>query len=183
VGSVGTVANIVEVEIRDMNGNALPQGERGEICVCGPNITKGYLNNPEETEAAFWGDWYRTGDIGVFDEEGYLFIVDRLKDMIITGGENVYSREVEEVLYTHPEVLECAVVGLPDAEYGERVTAYIIPRPGQHIDGADLKAYMKKRLASYKVPKAFIEVDNLPKSSAGKLLKREIRNTYTDPAS
>ena len=183
VGSVGTVANIVEVEIRDMNGNALPQGERGEICVCGPNITKGYLNNPEETEAAFWGDWYRTGDIGVFDEEGYLFIVDRLKDMIITGGENVYSREVEEVLYTHPEVLECAVVGLPDAEYGERVTAYIIPRPGQHIDGADLKAYMKKRLASYKVPKAFIEVDSLPKSSAGKLLKREIRNTYTDPAS
>jgi len=182
VGSVGTVANIVEVEIRDMNGNALPQGERGEICVCGPNITKGYLNNPEETEAAFWGDWYRTGDIGVFDEEGYLFIVDRLKDMIITGGENVYSREVEEVLYTHPEVLECAVVGLPDAEYGERVTAYIIPRPGQHIDGADLKAYMKKRLASYKVPKAFIEVDSLPKSSAGKLLKREIRDAYTDPA-
>ena len=183
VGSVGTVANIVEVEIRDMNGNALPRGERGEICVCGPNITKGYLNNLEETEAAFWGDWYRTGDIGVFDEEGYLFIVDRLKDMIITGGENVYSREVEEVLYTHPEVLECAVVGLPDAEYGERVTAYIVPRPGQHIDGAALKAYMKNRLASYKVPKAFIEVDSLPKSSAGKLLKREIRNTYTDPES
>ncbi|BBO93370.1 class I adenylate-forming enzyme family protein [Desulfosarcina ovata] len=181
VGSVGTVVNIVEVEIRDDGGNALPQGEKGEICVCGPNITKGYLNHPEETRDAFWGDWYRTGDIGIFDEEGYLFIVDRLKDMIITGGENVYSREVEEVLYTHPKVFECAVVGLPDAEYGERVTAYIIPQPGQHIDSVVLKAYMKERLASYKVPKAFIEVDELPKSSAGKLVKREIRNTYTAP--
>ncbi len=177
-GSVGTVANIVEVEIRDPNGNVLPQGERGEICVCGPNITKGYLNNPQETQAAFWGNWYRTGDIGVFDEEGYLFIVDRLKDMIITGGENVYSREVEEVLYAHPVVLECAVVGMPDAEYGERVTAYVIPQPGKHIDTAALKAYMKERLAGYKVPKAFIEVADLPKSSAGKLLKREIRDAY-----
>jgi long-chain acyl-CoA synthetase len=178
VGSVGTVVNIVEVEIRDPNGKALPQGERGEICVRGPNISKGYLNNPKETQAAFWENWYRTGDIGVFDDEGYLFIVDRLKDMIITGGENVYSREVEEVLYTHPVVLECAVVGLPDAEYGERVTAYIIPQPGKHIDTAALKAYMKERLAGYKVPKAFIEVSELPKSSAGKLLKREIRDAY-----
>jgi long-chain acyl-CoA synthetase len=181
VGSVGTVANIVEVEIRDPDGNALPQGERGEICVCGPNITKGYLNNPEETRAAFWGNWYRTGDIGVFDEEGYLFIVDRLKDMIITGGENVYSREVEEVLYTRAEVLECAVVGLPDAEYGERVTAYIVPQPGQHVDSSVFKAYLKERLAGYKVPKAFIEVDQLPKSSAGKLLKRKIRDAYAAP--
>ena len=98
--------------------------------------------------------------------------------MIITGGENVYSREVEEVLYTRPEVLECAVVGLPDAEYGERVTAFIIPQPGRHIDGAVFKTYMKEHLANFKVPKAFIEVAELPKSSTGKLLKREIREQY-----
>ena len=178
VGSVGTPVNLVEVEIRDAGGVALAQGEQGEICVFGPNITKGYLNNPKETQAAFWGDWYRTGDIGTFDEDGYLYIVDRLKDMIITGGENVYSREVEEVLYTRPEVQECAVVGLPDVEYGERVTAFIIPQPGQHIDGDLFKAYMKERLANFKVPKAFIEVAELPKSSTGKLLKREIRHIY-----
>ena len=178
VGSVGTPVNLVEVQIRDGAGNSLPQGEQGEICVFGPNITKGYLNNPEETQAAFWGDWYRTGDIGTFDEDGYLYIVDRVKDMIITGGENVYSREVEEVLYTRPEVQECAVVGLPDPEFGERVTAFIIPQPGQHIDGKVFKAFMKERLANFKVPKAFIEVEELPKSSTGKLLKRELRDQY-----
>jgi long-chain acyl-CoA synthetase len=158
----------------------LPTGQSGEICVKGPNITKGYLNRTRETQEAFWGDWYRTGDIGVFDDEGYLFIVDRVKDMIITGGENVYSREVEEVLYTRPEVLECAVVGLPDAEYGERVTAFIIPQAGRHIDGAALKSFMKDALANYKIPKAFVEVEELPKSSTGKLLKRELREMYKE---
>ncbi len=178
VGSVGTPVNLVEVQIRDTSGNVLPAGEEGEICILGPNITKGYLNNPKETQAAFWGDWYRSGDVGAFDEDGYLYIVDRLKDMIITGGENVYSREVEEVLYTRPEVLECAVVGLPDAHYGECVTAFIIPQPGKHIDGDAFKAFMKERLANFKVPKTFIEVTELPKSSTGKLLKREIRDMY-----
>lgn len=178
IGSVGRPVNLVEVQIRDTDGNALPPGGQGEICVKGPNITKGYLNKTQETHAAFWGDWFRTGDIGVFDKEGYLYIVDRAKDMIITGGENVYSREVEEVLYTRPEILECAVVGLPDAEYGERVTAFIIPQPGQHIDGAVLKSFMKERLANFKVPKAFVEVEELPKSSTGKLLKRELREMH-----
>lgn len=177
IGSVGTAVNLVEVQIRDLEGNTLERGQRGEICICGPNITKGYLNNPEETESAFWGDWFRSGDIGVMDEDGYLFIVDRLKDMIITGGENVYPREVEEILYTRPEVLECAVVGLPDEEYGERVTAFIIPREGRHVDPAPLKDYLKARLAGFKVPKEFIVVDDLPRSSAGKLLKREIRDS------
>jgi long-chain acyl-CoA synthetase len=179
VGSVGTPANLVEVQIRDFEGNVLGQGERGEICICGPNITKGYLNNPEETEAAFWGDWFRSGDIGVIDEDGYLYIVDRLKDMIITGGENVYPREVEEVLYTRSEVLECAVVGLPDPEYGERVTAFIVPRKGRHIDPASLKDYLKTRLAGFKVPKEYIAVEDLPKSGAGKVLKREVRKRYS----
>jgi len=179
VGSVGTPANLVEVQIRDLEGNVRGQGEEGEICICGPNITKGYLNNPEETESAFWGDWFRSGDIGVIDEDGYLYIVDRLKDMIITGGENVYPREVEEVLYTRPEVLECAVIGLPDPEYGERVTAFIVPRKGQEIDPVSLKDYLKARLAGFKVPKEYIAVEDLPKSSAGKVLKREVRKRYS----
>jgi len=180
VGSVGTPANLVEVQIRDLEGNVLGQGEEGEICICGPNITKGYLNNPEETESAFWGDWFRSGDIGVIDEDGYLYIVDRLKDMIITGGENVYPREVEEVLYTRPEVLECAVVGLPDPEYGERVTAFIAPRKGHQIDPVSLKDYLKARLAGFKVPKEYIAVEELPKSGAGKVLKKEIRKQYIE---
>jgi long-chain acyl-CoA synthetase len=179
VGSVGTPANLVEVQIRDLEGNVLEQGERGEICICGPNITKGYLNQPEETESAFWGNWFRSGDIGVTDEDGYLYIVDRLKDMIITGGENVYPREVEEVLYTRSEVLECAVVGLPDPEYGERVTAFIAPRKGHQIDPVSLKDYLKARLAAFKVPKEYITVEELPKSSAGKVLKKEIRKRYS----
>jgi long-chain acyl-CoA synthetase len=179
IGSVGTPANLVEVQIRDLEGNRLAQGERGEICIRGPNITKGYLNQPEETESAFWGDWFRSGDIGVIDEDGYLYIVDRLKDMIITGGENVYSREVEEVLYTRPEVLECAVIGLPDQEYGERVTAFIIPRKGHQIDPASLKDYLKTHLAPFKVPKEYIAVEDLPKSGAGKVLKREVRERYS----
>jgi long-chain acyl-CoA synthetase len=179
VGSVGTPANLVEVQIRDLEGNVLGPGERGEICICGPNITKGYLNNPAETKAAFWGDWFRSGDIGIIDEDGYLYIVDRLKDMIITGGENVYPREVEEVLYTRPEVLECVVVGLPDPEYGERVTAFIVPQKGRQIDPASLKDYLKTRLAAFKVPKEYITVEELPKSSAGKVLKKEIRKRYS----
>ena len=178
VGSVGTPIALVEVQIRDLDGKLLKRGEEGEICIFGPNITKGYLNNPEETQAAFRGKWYRSGDIGYFDEDGYLFIVDRLKDMIITGGENVYPREVEEILYTRSEIQECAVVGLPDPEYGERVTAFIIPHKDQQPDIGDLKTYMKKHLAGYKVPKEFIIVDELPKNPAGKLLKREIKKRF-----
>jgi len=180
VGSVGTPANLVEVQIRDIEGNILKEGEQGEICICGPNITKGYLNQPEETEAAFWGNWFRSGDIGVVDNDGYLYIMDRLKDMIITGGENVYPREVEEVLYTCPEVLECAVVGIPEHEYGEMVTAFIVPREGHQIDPDALKSYLKTRLAPFKVPKEYITVEEMPKSGAGKILKREIRKRYSE---
>lgn len=178
VGSVGTPVNLVEVQIRDFEGNVLEQGARGEICICGPNITKGYLNKPEETQNAFWGDWFRSGDIGYFDENGYLYIVDRLKDMIITGGENVYPREIEELLYTRSEVLECAVVGLPDREYGERVTAFIVAQKEGIPDLSTLKAFLKRHLAGFKVPKDFFLVDELPKSNAGKILKREIRKKF-----
>ncbi|MGE5258976.1 MAG: class I adenylate-forming enzyme family protein [Hyphomicrobiales bacterium] len=181
VGSVGTPVNLVEVAIRDPDGSALEPGRQGEICIRGPNIAKGYLNQPEETRTAFRDGWFRSGDIGVIDEDGYLYIVDRLKDMIITGGENVYPREVEEVLYTHGDVQECAVVGLPDPEYGERVAAFIVAREGKTPDVSALKAHLKSRLTGFKVPKDYIFVAELPKNNAGKLLKREIRERYAAP--
>jgi long-chain acyl-CoA synthetase len=176
VGSVGTPVNLVEVQIRDGNGQPVPRGEKGEICIRGDNIFKGYLNNPEETASAFFDDrWFRSGDVGIFDGKGYLFIVDRIKDVVVTGGENVYPREVEEILYTWPAVCECAVVGLADDEYGERVTAFLVVNCGCTIDKVELKAFLKKQLPGFKVPKQFIVVDEIPKSAAGKLLKRELR--------
>jgi len=178
VGSVGTPASLVEVQIRDMEGLRLKPGQEGEICIHGPNITKGYMNNPLETAAAIQNGWLRSGDLGYVDDRGYLFIVDRLKDMIITGGENVYPREVEELLYTHPDVLECAVVGLPDKEYGERVTAFIVSPEKGEPDPDNIRCFLKERLIGFKVPKAFVFVDDLPKNHAGKLLKRKIKEQY-----
>jgi len=178
IGSVGTPVNQVEVQIRNLDGQVLKPGKEGEICIFGPNITRGYLNNPAATQAAFWGKWYRSGDIGYLDKNGYLFIVDRLKDMIITGGENVYPREVEEILYTRPEIQECAVVGLPDKEFGERVTAFIVPQKDKQPDPNDLRTYLKTYLAGFKVPKEFVIVEELPKNPAGKLLKREIKKRF-----
>jgi long-chain acyl-CoA synthetase len=178
VGSVGTPVNLVEVQIRDMEGNILMPGEEGEICIQGPNITKGYQHNPRETAATIQDGWLHSGDLGFVDDQGYLFIVDRLKDMIITGGENVYPREVEELLYTHADVLECAVVGLPDKEYGERVTAFIVSPEGREPDPENIRQFLKAHLTGFKVPKAFVLVDDLPKNNAGKLLKRKIRDQY-----
>jgi len=181
VGSIGTPVNIVEVQIRDPEGNVLGPREEGEICIRGPNVMKGYLNNLEETKAVFWGDWLRSGDIGIFDEDGYLFIIDRIKDMIITGGENVYPREIEEILYKRPEVGECSVIGLPDKEYGERVTACIVlKQKGLQLDPMDLKSFLKSQLAPFKVPKDFIVLEELPKGSTGKILKRELKKQMMD---
>ncbi|MBV1716084.1 MAG: AMP-binding protein [Desulfarculus sp.] len=179
VGSVGTPVGSVEVAIMDQEGNLLPQGRDGEICIQGPNIMKGYLNRPEETARAFWGPWFRSGDVGHLDKDGYLYIVDRIKDMIITGGENVYPREIEELLYQRPEVAECAVVGLPDREYGEQVTAVIVPKPGAELEPEDLRAYLRERLSGFKVPKAFVVVPDLPRSAAGKILKRVLKDNIT----
>jgi long-chain acyl-CoA synthetase len=179
VGSVGQPVNGVEVQIRDGSGKLLEQGHEGEICVRGPIVMKGYLNDPEATRSAFWdGGWYRSGDVGLFDTDGYLYIVDRLKDMIITGGENVYSREVEELLYTREEVQECAVIGLPDKEWGERVTAVLVPKPGMKIDPEELKSLLKPRLSAFKVPKEFFVIDEMPKNPAGKILKRELKKKF-----
>jgi long-chain acyl-CoA synthetase len=185
-GSVGQPCYGVEVQIRDTSGKILEPGREGEICVRGRNVMKGYLNSPEETAAAFWnsgerpGDgWLRTGDIGTMDENAYIAIVDRLKDLIITGGENVFPREVEEALYTVPEVQECAVIGLPDKEWGERVAAFIVPKPGQIIEPAKIKASLKRRLSGFKVPKQIMVIDEFPKSQAGKILKREVKKQYS----
>jgi long-chain acyl-CoA synthetase len=180
-GSVGTAVHLVEVEIRDREGMRLETGQEGEICILGPNIMRGYLDNPEETSLAFWQDgWYRSGDIGVLDADGYVYIVDRLKDMIITGGENVYPREVEEQLYTLPEVEECAVIGLPDREWGERVAAFIVPKAGQSVVPEKIKAFLKSCLSAFKVPKEYISVSELPKSPAGKILKRELKKQVVE---
>jgi long-chain acyl-CoA synthetase len=181
VGSVGTTVNIAEVQIRDPQGSILKKEEEGEICICGPNVMRGYLNNPEETKAVFWGNWLRSGDIGVFDKNDYLYIIDRLKDMIITGGENVYPREIEEVLYKRPEVGECSVIGVPDKEYGEKVTACIVLKSReQQLDAANLKSFLKSHLASFKVPKEFIVLDELPRSAAGKILKRKLKQNVIE---
>ena len=130
---------------------------------------------------AFWErGWFRSGDIGCFDEDAYLYIVDRLKDMIVTGGENVYPKEVEEVLFTREEVQECAVIGLPDREWGERVAAFIVQRPGKNFNQEELHAFLKSRLSSFKVPKDYRLVNDFPKSPAGKILKRELREIALD---
>ena len=177
IGSVGTEVPNVEVQIRDPSGIQVEQGREGEVCVRGPNIMKGYYDNPEATREAFWDNgWLRSGDVGLLDEDGYLYIVDRLKDMIITGGENVYSLEVEDVLYTHSDVQECAVIGSPDKEWGEIVTAFIIPQPNRIIDEKKMKDFLKSRLSAYKVPKQIYTVEDFPRSPAGKILKRNMRN-------
>jgi long-chain acyl-CoA synthetase len=180
VGSVGTPVGTVEVQIRGLEGDEKPPGEEGEICICGRNIMKGYLNQPEETRSVFWDKWFQSGDLGKIDEHGYLYIVDRLKDMIITGGENVYPREIEEILYTHPGVAECAVIGLPDKEWGEKVLALITPKPGRAPDAKELKSYLKSRLSPFKVPKEYRTVKELPKSPAGKILKRELKKQFLE---
>ena len=135
----------------------------------------GYFRNEEATDAAFEGGWFHTGDMARRDQEGFFYIVDRMKDMIITGGENVYSREVEEVLYTHPGVSEAAVIGLPDPQWGERVVAVVVLRPGATVTSLDIIATARGRLASFKKPRQVIFTDQLPKTASGKIIKRELR--------
>src|SRR5262245_55293943 len=142
----------------------------------GANVTRGYWNNPEETTRAFQDGFFRTGDVGYQDPDGYFYILDRLKDMIVTGGENVYSGEVEAVIYTHPAVREVAVLGIPDPKWGEIVKAYVILKPGEKLSPEELIAYCRKSLANYKIPRS-IEVSEveLPKGGSGKILKRILR--------
>lgn len=169
----------VDVRIFDAHDHELPPGETGEVVVRGPNIMPGYWNKPAETAAALRDGWYHSGDLGFMNAEGYLFLVDRAKDMIISGGENVYSTEVEEILYQHPAVLEAAVFGVPDEKWGEAVHAVVVPRPGHELEPLALITFCRKHIAGYKVPKRIdLRTDPLPKSGPGKILKRELRAPF-----
>ncbi|WP_158925804.1 fatty acyl-CoA synthetase [Acidisphaera sp. S103] len=169
----------VETRVVDPDMNDVPPGTHGEIVHRSPHLLTGYWDKPAETAEAFAGGWFHSGDVGYFDEEGYLYIVDRIRDVINTGGVLVASREVEEILFTHPAVSEVAVVGLPDDKWIEAVTAFVVLRPGQTVDEATLVALARAHLAPYKLPKKVVFVDNLPRNTAGKLLKRELRKQYS----
>jgi long-chain acyl-CoA synthetase len=167
----------VQVRIVDDAGKELPKGEVGELAASGPNIMKGYWNKPEQTAEVLQNGWYRSGDMGYMDDEGYVFLVDRAKDMIVSGGENVYCSEVEEALYKHPAVLEAAVFGVPDDAWGEAVHAVVVPR--EDVTPEELIAFCRKLIAGYKIPKAItLSSEELPKSGPGKILKRELRAPF-----
>ena len=178
--SCGQAVSGVDVRIFNQEGQELPPGDIGEVVVRGANIMQGYWNKPEQTAEVLRDGWYYTGDLGYMHQEGYIFLVDRAKDMIVSGGENVYSTEVEEVLYKHPAVLEAAVFGVPDQQWGEAVHAVVVPRPEHEpIDATALVNYCREFIAGYKVPKQIdFQTDPLPKSGPGKILKRELRLPY-----
>jgi long-chain acyl-CoA synthetase len=174
-GSIGTPIHGVEMKVVDEQGNDLPPGEVGEIAIRGHNVMKGYWNRPDATAEVMRNGWLHTGDMARVDEDGYFFIVDRKKDMIIRGGYNVYPREIEEVLYEHQAVLEAAVLAVPDPKMGEEVGAAIVLRPGAEATADDLRAFVKERVAAYKYPRHIWFADELPKGPTGKILKREIK--------
>jgi acyl-CoA synthetase (AMP-forming)/AMP-acid ligase II len=178
--SAGRAAPHVEVRIVDAGDNEVPRGEVGEIVVRGDNVMLGYWNRPLDTAAAVRDGWMHTGDGGRMDENGYVFIVDRIKDMIITGGENVYSAEVENALAGHPAVAACAVIGVPDSDWGERVHAVVVLLPGQQATAEEIRTHCKTLIAGYKAPRSVDFVDALPMSGAGKILKRDLRKQYWD---
>jgi long-chain acyl-CoA synthetase len=173
-GSIGTPIAGVEMKVVDDEGREVPQGEVGEIVIKGPNVMKGYLNRPDATAETIRDGWFHSGDLGRVDEDGYFFIVDRKKDMIIRGGYNVYPREVEEVLYEHPAVREAAVVGVPDEQWGEEVGAVVALKDGASATPEELRDFAKDQVAAYKYPRRVWIVADLPKGPTGKILKREI---------
>jgi long-chain acyl-CoA synthetase len=177
LASVGKPNPLVALRVVGPDGADVPPGASGELWAKGPNITKGYLNLPEQTAAALTDGWLHTGDVARIDERGYVYLLDRLKDMIVSGGENVYCAEVEGALYTHPGVHECAVIGLPDGTYGESVTAVVVAVPGAALDAAALIAHCRPRIAGYKLPRRIEFVEALPKSAMGKVLKTELRES------
>ena len=174
-GSIGTPIEDVEMQVWDDDGNEVAQGEVGEIVIRGPNVMKGYWERPDATEEAITEDgWFRSGDMAKVDEDGYFFIVDRKKDMIIRGGYNVYPRELEELLYEHPAIQEAAVIGVPDEEMGEEIAAAVVLKEGESVEASELKSWLKEQVASYKYPRSIWFIKELPKGPTGKILKREI---------
>lgn len=178
IGSTGRALPHVEIRIADHEGGWLSAGQKGEICMRGPKVTKGYWNAPEKTAEAFYGDWLRSGDVGYLDDEGFLYITDRTKDMILTGAENVASSEVEAALYELPQIAEAAVIGVHDERWGERITAVIVLNPGQSLTLDEIDRHCRQRLASFKVPREMKIVSELPRNPSGKVLKRVLRDRY-----
>ena len=175
-GTIGLPISSTEIDIRDEDGNSLPTGEVGEICIRGPQVMAGYWQRPDETAKAMTSDgFFRSGDMGFMDERGYTKIVDRKKDMILVSGFNVYPNEVEEVAASHPGVLECAAIGVPDEHSGETVKLFVVKKD-QSLTEAELKAFCAKNLTNYKRPKIIEFRTELPKSNVGKILRRELRN-------
>ncbi|MFD5567493.1 acyl-CoA synthetase [Streptomyces cadmiisoli] len=178
VGSAGLPQFYTDVRVVDAAGRDTAPGERGELLVEGPSVIPGYWGLPAETLAAFTDGWLRSGDVAVRDDDGYLTIVDRIKDMIISGGENIYPAEVENALYQHPDVADCAVIGVPDEQWGEVGRAVVVRARGEAATAEDILSFLEGRLARYKIPKSVVFTDALPRSGVGKLLKPLIRKTY-----
>jgi long-chain acyl-CoA synthetase len=179
----GRAAIGCEVRIVDIDHKPVPFGTVGEVAVRGQNVMMGYWERPEETAKAVIGSWMHTGDGGYMDEEGYVYLVDRVKDMIISGGENVYSMEVENAVTQHPAVSQCAVIGVPSEQWGETVHAFVIPKPGASVNAAEIIAFCKERIAGYKCPRSVdIRSEPFPLSGAGKVLKRELRRLHAEAA-
>lgn len=174
--SAGKALPSVRLRILDADGNPLPPGEIGEVAIQSPTNMAGYWNRPDETARVLSDDnWLRTGDAGILDEEGYLYIQDRIKDMIITGGENVYPAEVESAIYGHPDIADVAVIGVPDDKWGEAVKAVVVRRPGADLDAAGVIAYAREKIAGFKCPKSVDFIEALPRNPSGKILRRELR--------
>ncbi len=180
--SVGLPFALNEVRLLDEEGHEVGPGEVGELYSRSPYLFEGYFGKPEETAAALREGWVTAGDLARRDEDGYLYIVDRKKDMVVTGGFNVYPREIEEQLVMHPTVAEAAVVGVPDAHWGEALVAFIVPRPGCSLDDSALETFCRERLAGYKVPKRFLSINELPRNAGGKVLKNELRAGFKQAA-
>jgi long-chain acyl-CoA synthetase len=174
-GSTGIPMPGVEVKIFDLEDNELPAGKQGEIVVQGPNVMLGYYKQPEETERVLRGGWLHTGDVGYVDEDGYLFITDRIKDMIIKGGYNIYPSEIEGFMEEHPGIGEVSVIGIPDEKYGEEIVAFIVRTPGQELDEQHVIEFAKSKMTPFKAPSRVKFVEGLPKSLVGKVLKKELR--------
>ncbi|MFF3493266.1 long-chain fatty acid--CoA ligase [Streptomyces sp. NPDC002795] len=178
--SAGRATPCIELAVVGPDGLPVPTGEVGEVVTRGDHVMAGYWGKPQLTAEALRGGWMHTGDCGYLDDDGYLYIVDRLKDMIITGGENVYSAEVENALAAHPAVAECAVIGVPDEHWGERVHAVIVLRSGATVTAEEIRSHAKTLIAGYKAPRSVEFVETLPLSPAGKILKRQLRNACSD---
>ncbi len=175
IGSTGRALAHVQLAILSDDGQVLPAQEHGEICMRGPKVTSGYWRDEAKTRASFIGDWFRSGDVGYLDADGFLYLTDRKKDMIISGGENIASSEVERVVYELPQVAEVAAIGLPDAQWGECVTAAIVLKPGEALTLEQLRAHCSGKLGGFKTPKRLVICESLPRNPSGKVLKRELR--------